>query len=84
MEKLCDFRCLARCLWPYPIRRKWNCEYYIYSGGFTVRVEKIQVPSNFYTIRLQLGDGETAIRDLSQGNESQTVLDKPSDMAPGT
>lgn len=49
-----------------------------------MRVEKIQVPSNFYTIRLQLGDGETAIRDLSQGNESQTVLDKPSDMAPGT
>lgn len=46
-----------------------------------MRVGEIQVPSNFYTIRLQLGYGKTAIGDLSQENGHQTVLDKPSDMA---
>lgn len=81
VDKRCDPGCLACCLWPYPLRRKGGCEYHIYHEKFTTRVGEIQVPSSFYTIRLQLGHAKTAIRDLSRENGHQKVLDKPSDMA---
>ena len=81
MNQLCDPGCLACCLWPYTIRRKEGCEYHVYYWQFTARVGEIQVPSNSYTIRLQLGHRKIAIRNLSQENGHQTVLDKSSDMA---